>query len=297
MGTTSEHQDELARLQAENLSLSAALAAAETRNTLVLEATNDGVWDWNLETDQAFFSRRWKSILGYEDHEIENNGAGFFALVHEHDRPRVQAAIEAHFGRREPYLVEFRMRTKDHGWREIQARGQALWNEHGKPVRMAGVHTDVTERRERERERLRNEELIAIQRETIRALGVPILQVWKGVSCLPILGAVDEQRANDMTAALLERVAKEAIRFAILDLTAAEFQHGTVESLARMTRALRLVGAQGVFCGISPRTARTLAELDLDVSKVPTYRDLGDALRACLDRLPGPQSKIDPSRA
>lgn len=282
----SDHEtDELAALRAENQRLSAALAAAETRNALVLEATNDGVWDWDLETDEAFFSRRWKGILGYEEHEVANNGAAFFELVHEDDRPRVQAAIEGHLERREPYAIEFRMRTKDNGWREIQARGHALWDERDNPVRMAGIHTDVTERRERERERLRNEELIAIQSETIRALGVPILQVWKGVSCLPIIGAVDEQRANDMIAELLEHVTGGAIRFAILDLTAAEFQDGTVEYLARMTRALGLVGAQGVFCGISPKTAQRLAAIDLDIDDVPTYRDLGDALRACLARL------------
>lgn len=277
--------DELASLRAENERLAAALTAAETRNALVLEATNDGVWDWNLQTDEAFFSRRWKGILGYEDHEVENNGVAFFALVHEDDKPRVQGAIEAHFERREPYLVEFRMRAKDNSWREIQARGQALWDEQGKPVRMAGIHTDVTERRERERERLRNEELIAIQSETIRALGVPILQVWRGILCLPIIGAVGEERANDMIAELLDRVSKGAIRFAILDLTAAEFQDGTVEYLARMTRALQLIGTQGVFCGISPTTAQTLAMVDIDIDEVPTYRDLGNALRACLERL------------
>jgi rsbT co-antagonist protein RsbR len=99
---------------------------------------------------------------------------------------------------------------------------------------------------------------------------------------LPIIGAVGDQRANDMLAVLLDRVAKGAIRFAILDLTAAEFQGGTVEYLARMTRALQLIGTQGVFCGISPKTAQTLAAMDLDIGDVPTYRDLGDALRACL---------------
>lgn len=277
--------DELIALRAEKERLTIALANAETRNALVLEATNDGVWDWDLQTDQAFFSRRWKGILGYADDEIANTGAAFFELVHVDDRPRVKHAIDAHLERREPYLVEFRMRAKDSTWREIQARGHALWDERGKPLRMAGVHTDVTERRERERERLRNEELIAIQSETIRALGVPILHVWQGILCLPIIGAVGDERANDMIAELLDRVAKGAIRFAILDLTAAEFQGGTVEYLARMTRALRLIGTQAVFCGISPKTAQKLAEMDLDIGEVPTYRDLGDALRSCLKML------------
>lgn len=277
--------DQLARLQAENQRLAAALAEAEMRAVLVLEATNDGVWDWNLRTDVAFFSRRWKAILGYAEHEVADNGAAFFELVHEQDRPRLQAAIEGHLERREPYIVDFRMRTKAGAWRQIQARGQAQWDADGKPIRMAGVHTDITERSRRELERLHNEELIAIQNATIRALGVPILQVWKGISCLPIIGAVDDARANDMTSELLEHVTRTSTRFAVLDLTGAEFRRETVQYLARMTRVLRMIGAQGVFCGISPKTARILVDMQLELGDVPIYRDLGDALRACLVRI------------
>jgi PAS domain S-box-containing protein len=272
-------------LRAENKRLIHALAEAEIRNLLVLEATNDGVWDWDLTTDTAFFSRRWKGILGYAQDEVEDTGKAFFALVHEQDRAKVQAAITAHLERREPYAVEFRMLAKGGTWREVQARGQAMWNDEGKAVRMAGVHIDITERRLHESERLRNEELIAIQSETIRALGVPILQVWKGILCLPIIGAVDDERATEMTAELLDRVATTAARFAVLDLTGAQFRSETVQYLGRMTRALRLIGAQGVFCGIGPNTARVLVDMQLDLGEVPTYRDLGDALRACLLRL------------
>jgi PAS domain S-box-containing protein len=278
-------KDEIESLRAEVQRLGAALAEAETRAALVLEATNDGVWDWNPRTDIAFFSRRWKEILGYAEHEVADTGEAFFAMVHDQDRQRVEAAIKAHLERREPYLVDFRMRTKDGGWQQIQARGQAKWDAEGKPIRMAGVHTDITERSRRELERLHNEELIAIQNATIRALGVPILQVWKGILCLPIIGAVDDERANDMTSELLDHVSQTATRFAVLDLTGAEFRSETVQYLARMTRALRLIGAQGVFCGISPKTARILVEMQLDLGDVPTYRDLGDALRACLLRL------------
>lgn len=276
---------ELAALRAENQRLVAALDEAKTTIALVLEATNDGVWHWDPNTDVARFSPRWKAILGYSEHEIEDKGAAFFALLHEQDRPRVQAAIEAHFRRREPYAIDFRMRAKDGSWREIQARGQARWDADGKLLHMAGVHTDITERTRREVERVRNEELIAIQNATIRALGVPILQVWKGILCLPIIGAVDDTRATDMTAELLDHVAATGSRYAVLDLTGAEFRNETVQHIARMTRTLRLIGAQGVFCGIRPTTARILVDNQLDLGEVPVYRDLGDALRACLQKL------------
>ncbi|PRP91044.1 Blue-light photoreceptor [Enhygromyxa salina] len=283
--------NEVAALKAENLRLRAALDALETRGALVLEAANDGVWDWDLRTKEAVYSCRWSQVLGYADDEIANTIAAYFELIHHQDRARVQAAVDLHLETREPYAVDFRMRTKSGSWLEIQARGQAVWTEDGEPTRMAGVHTDVTERHLRERERLRNEELIAIQTDTIRALGVPILQVWKDILCLPIIGAVDEERATGMTSALLERVAATAVRFTVLDLTGAEFRADTAQYLARMTRSLRLIGGQGVLCGIGPRTAKILVDMDLDFDDVPVYRDLGDALRACLSQLSNASSR------
>ncbi len=281
---SADEAEEIIALRATNEGLRAALLLAESRNQLVLEATNDGVWDWNLTTDEAFFSRRWKGILGYEDHEVGDNGASFFGLVHPDDQGRVEAAVQDHLVRRKPYSIEFRMRAKDGSWREILARGHAEWAEDGTPLRMAGIHTDVTERHERERERLRHQEQISAQADTIRALGVPMLAVWDRVLCLPIIGAVHDDRANNMLTELLDRVTKDAIRFAILDLSAAEFHSRTAETLARMIRTLRMIGTEGVFCGIQPKTAQILAARDLDIVGVPTYRNLGDALRACLER-------------
>jgi anti-anti-sigma regulatory factor len=137
-----------------------------------------------------------------------------------------------------------------------------------------------------------NQRLIAVladsrarQSEIIRALGVPILQVWRGVLCLPVIGAVDEERANQMIALLLDRVVETAARFAVIDLTAADFAAETAQHLARMTRCLRLIGGQAVLCGISPKIAKILVDMDLDVGEIPIYRDLGDALGACLQKL------------
>ncbi len=274
--------DDIEKLRAEHMRLLRALEQAETRNDLVLEATNDGVWDWDLTTNRCFFSRRWKGILGYEEREVADEATAFFALIHSEDAPSVQAAVQAHHERRAPYDVVFRMRAKGGEWREIQARGQAIWDAEGRALRMAGVHTDITERRKRERDRLRDEELIRLQQETIAALGVPILQVWEGIVCVPVVGAVDGARASQMTAALLDRVARTAARFAIVDLTGAVFREEIGEHLARLTRSLRLIGTQGVLCGISPAVAQTLVGRGFEIHDAPTFRDLSDALRHCL---------------
>ena len=266
--------------------LRAKVELLELRAAVVSQIGEEGVWDLNLETDEACFSPRLVAHLGYKEGELESTGTAFFSMLHPDDLPKTQAAFMAHLENKEPlYVADFRMRAKDGNWLDVQARGLAVRDENGKPVRLIGIQTDLTERHLQEREQMRNQELIAIQTEIIRSLGAPILQVWKSVLCVPIIGAVDEERASTITSELLDRVAATAARFVILDLTGSEFKAETAQYLGSMTRALRLIGAKGLMCGISPRTARTLIDLNLELSEVTTYRDLGDALRACLQQL------------
>ncbi len=260
------------------------LAAARTRFELILEASNDGVWDWDLTRDEVMFSRRWKSILGYAPDEVEDHSAAFFALIHEDDRPRVNAAVQAHFERKAPYDVQFRMLAKSGEYRIIRARGQAVWSDEGVPVRFAGTHTDMTEVIARGREQLRAQELINAQRETIRSLGTPLLDLGDGVLCLPLIGAIDPQRAADLTSTVLSRVSGDGARALIIDLTAAMFAaEGSIAHMLKLLRAVTLLGARCSVCGLSPELARELAERGVELLQdTPVHRTLGAALRAAL---------------
>jgi len=134
-----------------------ALRASEKRWQLALRGTNDGLWDWNAVTGEVYYSARWKQILGYGDHEIPNSTEEWDLRVHPDDLPRVQAEVDAHLTRKTPYYVsEYRMRGRDGSYRWVLARGQAVWDEQGKPLRMAGSHTDITDRKKAE-ELLSNE--------------------------------------------------------------------------------------------------------------------------------------------
>jgi diguanylate cyclase (GGDEF)-like protein/PAS domain S-box-containing protein len=134
-----------------------ALRASEKRWQLALRGTNDGLWDWNAVTNDVYYSARWKQILGYGDSEIPNSTEEWDLRVHPEDLPRVKAELEAHLTRKTPYYVsEYRMRCRDGSYRWVLARGQAVWDEQGKPLRMAGSHTDITERKRAE-EQLTNE--------------------------------------------------------------------------------------------------------------------------------------------
>jgi PAS domain S-box-containing protein len=133
-----------------------ALRVAEERFALAVRGSRDGIWDWDIRNDTLYWSPRLKELLGYADDELEVDFATFESLMHPDDRERVGEAIQAHLRDRAPYDVEERLRTKSGEYRWFQARGQAIWDEAGQPLRMSGTITDITERMQAaaERERL-----------------------------------------------------------------------------------------------------------------------------------------------
>jgi PAS domain S-box-containing protein len=127
-----------------------ALRESEERYALAVEGTNAGIWDWNVATGVAFFSPRWKALLGYQHHELANQVSTWEALLHPDDRTRTLEAIGRHLEERVPFLVEYRMRARDGGWRWFVAHGQARWDPEGKPIRMAGSAIDITAQKQAE---------------------------------------------------------------------------------------------------------------------------------------------------
>lgn len=134
-----------------------ALKASEERWKFALEGAGDGVWDWNIQTDLALFSSRWKAMIGYAEHEFPGTGAEWLMHIHPDDKERVIAAIQDYFsGKRANYVVEFRMRCKDGSWKWLLARGMLVSrDECGNPLRMLGTHTDISERKKTEAELIR----------------------------------------------------------------------------------------------------------------------------------------------
>lgn len=119
------------------------LRAATERYDLACRGSNDGFWDWDIETNADYFSERWNELLGYTSEELTPHYDTWAALLHPDDRERVEAAVAAHLQQRTPYDVEYRMRTQHGDYRWFHARGQAIWDAGGKPVRMAGSIQDI----------------------------------------------------------------------------------------------------------------------------------------------------------
>lgn len=128
-----------------------ALAEAEMRWSLAMRGANDGVWDWNLNTNRVFFSDRWKSMLGYENTEIGDDPEEWKSRVHPEDYQRSLDLLQAHLrGETEFYNNEHRLRCKDGSYKWILARGKAFINEQGAPIRITGSHTDISEKKRSE---------------------------------------------------------------------------------------------------------------------------------------------------
>ncbi len=143
-----EHGRELEQEIVERRRAEEQLLKVKEQFELAVQGSNDGIFDWDIQTDTLFLSPQWKAQLGYQDDEIENVFSSFEGRIHDEDKPVVMDYVRRYLeGEFEEYAIEFRMRHKDGSWRWILARGMAIRNVEGIPVRMAGSHTDVTERK------------------------------------------------------------------------------------------------------------------------------------------------------
>jgi PAS domain S-box-containing protein len=135
------------RKQSEDL-----LRESELRWKFAIEGSGDGVWDWNIQTDRAAYSSRWKEMLGYSDVDILPTNDEWVMRIHPDDQAYVADAMQAYLDRKTAiYVVEYRLRCKDENYKWILGRGMVVsHSDDGKPLRMIGTHTDITERRRME---------------------------------------------------------------------------------------------------------------------------------------------------
>ncbi|MFI5394164.1 MAG: PAS domain S-box protein [Candidatus Binatia bacterium] len=129
-----------------------ALKASEARWQFALDGAGHGVWDCDLLTDKAFFSKRWKAMLGYAEDEIADSLGEWQSRIHPDDQAACYAALEAHFrGRTAVYASQHRVRCKDGDYRWILAQGRVVQRTpDGNPLRVIGTHTDITEHKRTE---------------------------------------------------------------------------------------------------------------------------------------------------
>ncbi|MGA2651127.1 MAG: EAL domain-containing protein [Terracidiphilus sp.] len=139
----------LSRIQSRESALNKALISlkeSEERYAVAARGANDGLWDWNLATNEIYFSPRWNHMLGYPASETWCDPEQWFSHIHADDREQVRAAIAAHReGKTSEFVSEYRIRHQSAGYIWALSRGIAVRDHSGQALRMAGSQTDITE--------------------------------------------------------------------------------------------------------------------------------------------------------
>jgi PAS domain S-box-containing protein len=188
-----------------------ALRETDRRLRMAATAANVGLWDWDISSNQVFFSREWKSQIGYAEDEIGCSFNEWESRVHPDDLASAMQGMQAYLADSSlPYSAEFRLRHRNGSYRWILSQASLIYGERGKPVRMLGSHVDITERRQIEDKLRQSQKLEAIGQ---LAAGVAhdfnnLLTVINGYSDL-LLGKL---RAADPTRDLLLQIHKAGLR-------------------------------------------------------------------------------------
>ena len=138
------------------------LARSEERFALAVRGSNDGLFDWNIETGEVYYSPRFKELLGYPDHELPNTLDMHFDRIHPEDSERVLGRIKRHLKERAPFDVEYRIKTRGGDYLWFHVRGQALWDSQSRATRMAGSLSDITLRKQSE-EQLKEQNVLLLE--------------------------------------------------------------------------------------------------------------------------------------
>lgn len=130
-------------------------------NDLAVDGANLGLWEVDLDSDNAYYNERWYTMLGYHKDDVEFTKSFFYSLVHHEDRHIPDTELSRYIESGDSYEAEFRLKTTDGSYRWILAIGKFVdWNEYGEPTKLAGSHMDITERKLVEVESKRNQKLL-----------------------------------------------------------------------------------------------------------------------------------------
>jgi diguanylate cyclase (GGDEF)-like protein/PAS domain S-box-containing protein len=224
------------------------------RFVLALQGANDGLWDWNLETDEIYYSPHWKSMLGYDEHELENVLETWANLMHPDDRNRVLRMVDLYLsGEADSFEVEMRMLHKGGHFVYVLARAFSVFTENNKPIRLVGTHVDISE----------NKKVEEFNKQTARILEM----IARGKPASKIYDAI----------ALMYEERHPGMRCSMLELQNGKLMHGGAPSMPKAycdaVHGLQ-IGPDIGSCGTSTYTGkRCLVE---NIETDPKWANLKD---------------------
>ncbi|MEO1522451.1 MAG: EAL domain-containing protein [Cyanobacteria bacterium J06633_2] len=157
----------------ERAKLTKQLAISKERYELAVQGANDGVWDWNLQTNKVYYSPRWKELLGLSNDDIGDRPDDWISRIHPSDQRHFKKQLQRHLTFAQSQLsCEYRIRHRDNSYRWVLTRGMAIWDEDGIAYRIAGSQTDITARKALETELHQEKELAHI---TLHSIGDAVI--------------------------------------------------------------------------------------------------------------------------
>lgn len=183
----------------------------EERVSLAMRGANDGLWDWDLETDDTYYSPRWKSMLGYREAELDNIFNTWARLIHPDDKDSVLKKVQDYItGQADSFEVEMRMHHKDGHEVFILSRAFLVNRESdGKPIRLVGTHVDITEHKKAETFDKNNSKILELI-----AIGEPASDIYDAI-------------------ALMYEARHQGMRCSMLELHGNKLMHGGAPSLPK----------------------------------------------------------------
>lgn len=268
--SANERSEEATRMGRENATTERAERAERLLST-VLENVPVSLWEIDRNGTVTFQDGKALAAIGLARHQFV--GRNIFDLYE--DTVDLQRA---------------RAGETIHAWRHDAGRQWENWmlpvREGGEVSWVIGLSLDITEQKQAEDELRAKLELIERQRNVIRELSVPIIQVWDRVLALPLTGVFDSGRAAEITEELLAAVARTQPRFVILELTGVDvLDTATANRMLAIIRALELLGCTGIVTGIRAGVAQTIVSLGVDLLQIRTFGLLRDGLRFCMRNL------------
>ncbi len=255
-----------------------ALRENEERRDLAMSVANDGVWDWNVVTDEVYVDRRYYTMAGYEPNEFPSRFEEWARRVHPEDFKEVEPTVRSYLaGETSRYDVTFRFRKKDGDWMWIRARGIiAARDTKGKPLRMIGTHSDITEqvRLGKEKSKLEEQYHLSQKLESIGRLAGGVAHDLNNL-LLPILGyseiLLDDMKEEDPRRESMEEIQRAGMR--ARNLVRQLLAFGRKQALE-----YHLVDLNQVVTGFEKLLRRTIRE-DIELDIIPcaeSYTVLAD---------------------
>ncbi|NJN68363.1 MAG: PAS domain-containing protein [Chloroflexaceae bacterium] len=253
------------------------LREAETRYRSLVEQSPVVIYTTALTANgSSYLSPRIETLLGYTVEELLGVPGTWMSCLHSDDRQRVLHDVAAQHEHGHALSLEYRLLKRDGQVVWVRDESRVLFDADGRPQTVQGTLLDVTERKEAEA-------IIAGQAESLRELSTPLLHLSNSVLLMPLVGAMDSQRAQQMMIALLEGVEHYHARVVILDITGVMVIDSQIASAFIQTaQAVHLLGAKVVLTGIRPEVAQSLVNLGIDLQTVVTYSTLQSGIEGVL---------------